>query len=181
VDPADDEVGLLDALYYSTVSVTTTGYGDVRPESDSARLFTTVLVTPARVLFLILLVGTTLEVLAERTRATYRLARWRRTLTDHVIFCGFGTKGRAAANTLPAHGFRPDRIVIVDEREEPRSQATAMGWRRSRGAPPRRERCARLASKPLRRWWWRSAAMTPPCWRRSLRASSTRARRSSPR
>jgi voltage-gated potassium channel len=51
VDPADDEVGLLDALYYSTVSVTTTGYGDVRPESDSARLFTTVLVTPARVLF----------------------------------------------------------------------------------------------------------------------------------
>ena len=122
VDPADDEVGLLDALYYSTVSVTTTGYGDVRPESDSARL-----VTPARVLFLILLVGTTLEVLAERTRATYRLARWRRTLTDHVIICGFGTKGRAAANTLLAHGFRPDRIVIVDEREEPRSQATAMG------------------------------------------------------
>ena len=127
VDPADDEVGLLDALYYSTVSVTTTGYGDVRPESDSARLVTTVLVTPARVLFLILLVGTTLEVLAERTRATYRLARWRRTLTDHVIICGFGTKGRAAANTLLAHGFRPDRIVIVDEREEPRSQATAMG------------------------------------------------------
>src|SRR5918992_606885 len=127
VDPADDEVGLLDALYYSTVSVTTTGYGDVRPESDSARLITTVLVTPARVLFLILLVGTTLEVLAERTRATYRLARWRRSLTDHVIICGFGTKGRAAADTLLAHGFRPDRIVVVDEREEPRSQATDIG------------------------------------------------------
>jgi voltage-gated potassium channel len=127
VDPADDEVGLLDALYYSTVSITTTGYGDVRPESDSARLVTTVLVTPARVLFLILLVGTTLEVLAERTRATYRLSRWRRTLKDHVIICGFGTKGRAAANTLIGHGLPRERIVVVDEREAPRSEATAMG------------------------------------------------------
>jgi voltage-gated potassium channel len=127
VDPADDEISLLDAFYYSTVSITTTGYGDVRPESDSARFLTTVLVTPARVIFLILLVGTTIEVLAERTRATYRLARWRRSLREHVIICGFGTKGRAAANTLLAHGVPADRIVVVDEREGPRSQATAIG------------------------------------------------------
>jgi len=31
VDPEDDSVSLLDAFYYSTVSITTTGYGDVRP------------------------------------------------------------------------------------------------------------------------------------------------------
>jgi voltage-gated potassium channel len=127
VDPADDKISLLDAFYYSTVSITTTGYGDVRPESDSARLVTTVLVTPARVLFLILLVGTTLEVLAERTRATYRLSRWRRKLNDHVIICGFGTKGRAAATTLLAHGFSPEQIVAVDEHPGARAQATAMG------------------------------------------------------
>jgi voltage-gated potassium channel len=127
VDPPDDEISLLDAFYYSTVSITTTGYGDVRPVSDSARLVTTVLVTPARVLFLILLVGTTLEVLAERTRATYRLSRWRRTLKDHVIICGFGTKGRAAATTLLAHGFAPEQIVAVDERPAARAEATSMG------------------------------------------------------
>ncbi len=128
VDPADENISLLDAFYYSTVSITTTGYGDVRPETDSARLVTTVLVTPARVLFLILLVGTTLEVLAERTRANYRLSRWRRTLRDHAIICGFGTKGRAAADTLLAHGFRPDQIVTVDERPTARAEATAMGF-----------------------------------------------------
>ena len=94
VDAADDDVTLLDAFYYATVSVTTTGYGDIRPESDSARLLTTLLVTPARVLFLIVLVGTTLELLAERTRAAYRLTRWRKTLKNHTIVCGYGTRAK---------------------------------------------------------------------------------------
>ena len=96
IDPEDDSVSLLDAFYYSTVSITTTGYGDIRPVTDEARLATTLLVTPARILFLILLVGTTLEVLADRTRTAYRLGRWRKKLKDHTIVCGFGTKGRSA-------------------------------------------------------------------------------------
>jgi voltage-gated potassium channel len=127
IDPADDSVSLLDAFYYSTVTITTTGYGDVRPVSDEARLVTTVIVTPARILFLILLVGTTLEVLTERTRAAYRLSRWRKTLKDHVIICGFGTKGRAAATTLLGHGYRPERIVVVEESAAARGKATSMG------------------------------------------------------
>ncbi len=57
------------------MSITTTGYGDIRPVTDEARLVTTLLVTPARVLFLIILVGTTLEILAERSRYAYRAAR----------------------------------------------------------------------------------------------------------
>jgi voltage-gated potassium channel len=126
-DPADDDVSLLDAFYYSTVTITTTGYGDIRPVTDEARLVTTVLVTPARILFLILLVGTTLEVLTERTRAAYRLSRWRRTLKDHVIICGFGTKGRAAAATLLGHGYRPEQLVAVDESATARDKATSMG------------------------------------------------------
>jgi voltage-gated potassium channel len=127
IDPEDDSVSLLDAFYYSTVTITTTGYGDIRPVSDGARLGTTVLVTPARILFLILLVGTTLEVLTERTRDAYRLSRWRRTLTDHVIICGFGTKGRAAATTLLGHGYKPEQLVVVDESPSARSKATSMG------------------------------------------------------
>jgi voltage-gated potassium channel len=127
VDPADNSISLLDAFYYSTVTITTTGYGDVRPVSDGARLVTTVVVTPARILFLILLVGTTLEVLTERTRAAYRLSRWRRTLKDHVIICGFGTKGRAAAATLLGHGYRPGQLVAVDDNPAAREKATSMG------------------------------------------------------
>src|ERR671914_1489824 len=127
IDPEDGGVSLLDAFYYSTVTITTTGYGDIRPVSDGARLVTTIVITPARILFLILLVGTTLEVLTERTRDAYRLSRWRKTLKDHVIICGFGSKGRAAATTLMGNGYRAEQIVVVDESPSARSKATSMG------------------------------------------------------
>src|SRR5918997_1316154 len=90
--PNGDEVSLIDCFYYSTVSITTTGYGDVVPVSDAARLTTTIVVTPIRVLFLILLVGTTVELLAERSRQAIRQRFWRARLKDHTIICGYGTK-----------------------------------------------------------------------------------------
>lgn len=126
-DPEDPELSLLDAFYYSTVSITTTGYGDIRPVTDEARLATTLLVTPARVLFLILLVGTTLEILAERTRFAYRLARWRRNLKDHTIVCGYGTKGRSAIRTLLAQGGDPKRIAVIEADAAARAEANANG------------------------------------------------------
>jgi voltage-gated potassium channel len=126
-DAGGGEISFMDTLYYSTVSITTTGYGDIRPESDGARLVTTLLITPARILFLILLVGTTVELLAERTRSAYRLGRWRRGLEDHIIICGFGTKGRAAFSTLQGRGVDESRIVVIDERPEARQLAKAEG------------------------------------------------------
>ena len=120
-------VGFLDALYYSTVSITTTGYGDITPVTDEARLVTTVLITPARILFLIILIGTTIEVLAERTRTAFRERIWRSGLNDHTIVIGFGTKGRAAVETLLARG--------VDARQDRRDR---LRRRRDRGGHPRR-------------------------------------------
>jgi voltage-gated potassium channel len=126
-DPEDGEMSLLDAFYYSTVSITTTGYGDIRPVSDSARLVTTVLVTPARVLFLILLVGTTLEILAERSRQAFRLSRWRKRLHEHTIVCGYGTKGRSAINTLLGKGEPREQIVVIEPDPTARARAIAAG------------------------------------------------------
>jgi voltage-gated potassium channel len=120
-------VGFLDALYYSTVSITTTGYGDITPVTDEARLVTTVLITPARILFLIILVGTTIEVLAERTRTAVRERIWRNGLKDHTIVIGFGTKGRAAVETLLARGTERSKIVVIDQHSDAIEEATRAG------------------------------------------------------
>ncbi|MFE4590658.1 potassium channel family protein [Streptomyces laurentii] len=127
-DNADETLDFLDAAYYATVTLSTTGYGDIVPYSDSARLANILLVTPLRVLFLIILVGTTLEVLTERTREEFRLHRWRATLRDHTVIVGFGTKGRSAIQTLCATGLRKDHIVIVDPSSKVIEAANADGF-----------------------------------------------------
>ncbi|MFD0371009.1 potassium channel family protein [Streptomyces sp. NPDC127114] len=127
-DNANETVDFLDCVYYATVTLSTTGYGDIVPYSDSARLANILLVTPLRVLFLIILVGTTLEVLTERTREEFRLNRWRATLREHTVIVGFGTKGRSAIQTLCATGLRKDHIVIVDPSSKVIEAANADGF-----------------------------------------------------
>jgi voltage-gated potassium channel len=126
-DSNETPIGFLDALYYSTVSITTTGYGDITPVTDGARLVTTLLITPARILFLIILIGTTIEVLAERTRTAFRERIWRSGLKDHTIVIGFGTKGRAAIETLLARGVQRDDIVVIDAKPDAIEEATRSG------------------------------------------------------
>lgn len=127
-DNANGEVDFLDAAYYSTVTLSTTGYGDIVPHSDSARLTNILLITPLRVLFLIILVGTTLEVLTERTREEWRLNRWRSALREHTVIVGFGTKGRSAIQTLCATGLRKEQIVVVDPSSKVIEAANADGF-----------------------------------------------------
>jgi len=113
-DAADGKVSFLDCVYYTTVTLSTTGYGDIAPAGDGARIANILLVTPLRVLFLIILIGTTLEALTDRTREQWRQSRWRSRLRDHTLVVGFGTKGRSAAQTLLSTGVNRDRIVVID-------------------------------------------------------------------
>ncbi|MDL5202691.1 potassium channel family protein [Streptomyces sp. ALI-76-A] len=127
-DNSDQSVDFLDAWYYATVTLSTTGYGDITPVSDAARLVNIFVVTPLRVLFLIILVGTTLEVLTERTREEWRLNRWRSTLRDHTVVIGFGTKGRSAIQTVCATGLKKEQVVVVDPSSKVIDAATAEGY-----------------------------------------------------
>lgn len=127
-DNSDGHVDLLDSFYYATVTLSTTGYGDITPVSDAARLTNIFVITPLRVLFLIILVGTTLEVLTERTREEWRLKRWRSTLRDHTVVVGFGTKGRSAVETVCASGLKPEQVVVVDPSPKVVESANAHGY-----------------------------------------------------
>nr|MDT0658280.1 potassium channel family protein [Micromonospora sp. DSM 115978] len=126
-DNNGDGISLLDSFYYTVVSLSTTGYGDIAPVSENARLVNVLVVTPARVLFLIILVGTTLEVLTEQYRTNLRLTRWRKHVKEHVIICGYGTKGRSAVSALLETGFDKSRILVVERSTAGVRQATSAG------------------------------------------------------
>lgn len=114
VDVAGDRLSALDALYYASVTVTTTGYGDITAVSDGARLATILLITPARIVFLILVVGTTVEVLTDESRRLIRTRRWRRSVRDHHVICGYGETGQAAVAELLDRGVERSELVVVD-------------------------------------------------------------------
>nr|WP_275586382.1 potassium channel family protein [Geodermatophilus normandii] len=126
-DNADGDVTLLDAAYYSTVSLSTTGYGDIVPVTDGARLFNFIVITPLRVMFLIVLIGTTLEALTARSREEFRIRRWRSRVRQHVIVCGYGTKGRSAVRSLQATGTPLESIVVVDPETRAIDEANSVG------------------------------------------------------
>jgi voltage-gated potassium channel len=126
-DVNEDGLSLLDCFYYATVSLSTTGYGDITPVTPEARFVNTFVITPLRVLFLIVLVGTTLEALTERSRAARQVERWRKHVRDHTVIIGFGTKGRSAARTLILNGTPTDAIVVVDPSADMIDEANRMG------------------------------------------------------
>lgn len=132
-------VDLIDALYYTTVTLSTTGYGDIAPVEPHARMINAFIVTPARIAFLVLLIGTTLEVLASQGREMFRVARWRRNMGQHVVVIGYGTKGRSAVETLVGNGLDRESVVIVDPSAQALQDAHADGLAVVTGDATRRE------------------------------------------
>jgi voltage-gated potassium channel len=132
-------ISLVDAIYYTTVTLSTTGYGDIAPVTDQARLVNAFIITPARIAFLVLLIGTTLEVLASQGREMIRVARWRKNMGDHVVVVGYGTKGRSAVETLVNNGADRDDIVVVDTGFGAEQDAHADGLAVIKGDATRRD------------------------------------------
>jgi len=126
-DANGDGLSFLDSVYYATVSLSTTGYGDITPVSPTARLVNVLVITPLRILFLIVLVGTTLAVLTERSRQAFKLQRWRHKVRDHVVVVGYGTKGRSAVRSVLSDGVEPEQIVVVDTDHAMLEAASALG------------------------------------------------------
>ena len=96
------------------ISITTTGYGDVVPVADHTRMFDALVVTPIRIFFVLIFIGTAYTFVFRRTWDKWQMARLQRTLSNHIVVAGFGTSGSEAVDELIARGAGAADIVVID-------------------------------------------------------------------
>jgi len=126
-DTHDGAVSFLDVIYFTMISATTTGYGDIVPVTDRTRLFDAIVVTPIRILFLLILAGSAYAFVARRSWERFIMKRIQRTLCDHIIIAGFGTKNTRAVKELIDLGSDPKDIVVIDTSDDRLEKAKAIG------------------------------------------------------
>jgi voltage-gated potassium channel len=109
------------------ISITTTGYGDIVPISDKARMFDAFVVTPIRIFFVLIFIGTAYTFVFRRTWEKWRMERIQRNLTGHLIVAGFGTSGSETVDELLARGTPPEQVVVIDTDAEALERAESLG------------------------------------------------------
>ncbi len=126
-DNIDGHVSFADVIYFTMISATTTGYGDVVPVTERARLFDALVVTPIRVFFLLLLAGTAYTFIIKQTWNRWLMKLIQKNLSDHVLLAGFGISNDKALEELLARGVPPRRIVVVDRDKDALDRAAECG------------------------------------------------------
>jgi len=127
VDNFDGHVSFLDVVYFTMISITTTGFGDIAPVSEAARFKEAVIVTPIRFLVLFIFVGTTYNFFIKHSWEKWRMARIQEKLSDHVVVLGYGVSGSQSVEELIERGTEADKIVVVDPSEERLREAEKLG------------------------------------------------------
>lgn len=117
-DNVDGAISFIDVIYFTMITVTTVGYGDIVPVTPSARLFDTFVVTPVRIFVWLIFLGTAYSFVLRRTWERWRTRMIEKRLTGHIIVCGFGNGGSATVAELLRKGCAPDTVVVIDPDEE---------------------------------------------------------------
>ena len=86
-----------------------------------------IFITPARLIFIMIFVGTAYELVIQRWVETFRMERLQANLRGHVVICGFGTGGQMAARELLARGTLPAQILVIDTADRPLEDAADLG------------------------------------------------------
>lgn len=126
-DTHDGAISFLDVVYFTMISITTTGFGDIAPISDRARLIEAVIVTPVRIAVLFIFVGAAYDFVIKRSWEKFRMARIQEQLTGHVVVLGYGTSNSQSVGELIERGVDPRCIVVIDPSEDRLAEAEKLG------------------------------------------------------
>jgi len=110
-------LSLIDAIYMTVITITTVGYGEVRPLGPLAKIFTSLFI-----IFSFFTLGYVISVITEYMLSKNNIGNLRKnrvqkkvdSLKNHVIVCGFGRNGKQAAQKLLDYK-QPFVVIEKDE------------------------------------------------------------------
>jgi len=113
----------MEAMYMTTIAITTVGFSEVRPLSDGGRLFTIFLLITSWITFAWAIARITQFVITGEINKYFKTRKNMKAITQlnhHVILCGFGRNGQQAARTLKNHNMP---FVVIEKEEGPMEKA----------------------------------------------------------
>jgi len=128
--PANEtrDLTYIDCVYFTVVSITTTGYGDIIPVTEGAKVFDTIFVTLGRAVTWFIVLSTAYQFVYQRFRDVIRMKAIQKKLNGHVIICGYEVAGRTAAQELAAKGVAKTNIVVITNDEHDSEEAAGEGF-----------------------------------------------------
>ena len=138
-DNVDNHLSIIDVIYFTMITVSTVGYGDIIPVTERARFIDAFLITPIRIFVWLIFLGTAAEFLFKRSWEKWRMRRIQQTLHDHIVLAGFGRSGQKALEELLADGTEIGSVVVIDDDPETIELAKESGVATIRGDATRDE------------------------------------------
>ena len=126
-DNVDGNITFSDVIYFTMISATTTGYGDIVPVTERARLFDALIVTPIRIFFSLILAGTAYTFVIKQTWSRWLMRMIQKNLRDHILIAGFGVSNDRALEELLAGGVEAKRVVVIDSDQRAIDRASECG------------------------------------------------------
>ena len=126
-DQADGVVSFVDVVYFTMVTITTVGYGDIVPVTPRARLIDALVITPVRIFIWVLFLGTAYQLALRQFSEGFRMAKLHANLDQHIIVCGYGHTGNAAVKELLAKGTPKNQILVIDPQDDRVRAAVELG------------------------------------------------------
>lgn len=112
------DASLLDALYMTTISVTTVGYDSVFELTPAGKIFTVFLLVTSWGTFAFAITRLTEFVVKGEINKYFKTRRLMKDiakLNNHVIICGFGRNGHEAARILKSHNVP---FIVIEKKAE---------------------------------------------------------------
>jgi voltage-gated potassium channel len=108
----------VDAVYYTVITMSTVGYGDITPRTSEARLFTVSLVVLGLAVFATSLPAIVGPLIDKRLMNLLQPRRKKMKRASHVIVVGDGPLAQDAGRALAARGLQTTVIVSVKPDED---------------------------------------------------------------